>query len=670
MGRTSKNIIVIALVVALSAAISLTEFVAYNEMTSASSSTSSQQGGTPPEMPNNNSSNSESQNSQSQQPGASGQSDSNSTSEPPAKPDGDSSSGSTQSDPGANANNNNSSSSSEPPAKPEGDSSNTTNENNSGNNNSNSGQNSQDPSANSNGSQNQQDSSSNSNGGQAQNQSAPQMPSQQQTSSTDMPIKYSSLLTLEGLLLGLVLAYLFASGFNKRKFGETFKNKANIAVVILSGLLALSIFGLGSSLVLQKAISSNTSSQEQQGMPGAQQSSNVTYSAIKEITTNETVGDETFTSSTANENAILATGSITSTLTGTKIEKSGDSDGGDATSFYGNNSGILAKDGATLNVDGATINTNATGANGIFSYGGSATTQNSSSDGTTVNISNSKISTSKDNSGGIMTTGGGIMNARNLLINTSGTSSAAIRTDRGGGTVSVDGGTYTTTGKGSPSIYSTANVTVSNATLNAEASEGVCIEGKNTVNLENVTLTDSNTQLNGQSTTYKNIFLYQSMSGDADSGTSKFSAKNSKVTTNKGDTLYVTNTTAEFDLENNEFVNNDSTGNFLRVQADSWGKSGSNGGDVTLNLTNQKVSGNIVIDSISTLKMTLASSSYYEGAINTDNSAKSISLKLDSSSKLKLTEDCYVTSLENADSTNSNIDFNGFKLFVNGTAIN
>ena len=45
------------------------------------------------------------------------------------------------------------------------------------------------------------------------------------------------------------------------------------------------------------------------------------------------------------------------------------------------------------------------GANGVFSYGGSATTNNSTNDDTTINISNSKITTSKDNSGGIMAIG-------------------------------------------------------------------------------------------------------------------------------------------------------------------------------------------------------------------------------------------------------------------------
>ena len=144
-----------------------------------------------------------------------------------------------------------------------------------------------------------------------------------------------------------------------------------------------------------------------------------------------------------------------------------------------------------------------------------------------------------------------------------------------------------------------------------------------------------------------------------------FTAKNSTITTNKGDSFYITNTTATINLENNEIINNDSTGYFLRTQKDSWGNSGSNGGIVTLNLTNQKANGNIYIDSISTFTMNMVSSNY-EGTINKDDIAKSISIKLDSSSTIKLTGDSYITSLEDSDSTYSNIDLNGYKLYVNG----
>ena len=440
-----------------------------------------------------------------------------------------------------------------------------------------------------------------------------------------------------------------------------------IIVALLIGLGVLVYLTVGTNNNSQE----NVRSKEQTVMqPGGKSSTNIEYSAAKEITESEEITGENFESTSSDENAVLANGDIDVTLSDSVINKTGDSDGGDNTSFYGTNAAILAKGGANLTLKKITVTTNAKGANGVFSYGGSATTNNSSSDGTTINISDSTITTTKDNSGGIMTTGGGTMNAKNLTINTAGTSSAAIRTDRGGGTVNVDGGSYLTTGQGSPAVYSTADVTVSNATLEAKASEGLIIEGSNSITINNCTVIDTNNKLNGQSTTYKNIFLYQSMSGDAANGNAVFTAKDSNITTNKGDSFYVTNTTATINLTNNTILNNDESGYFLRAQKDSWGKSGSNGGNVTLNMTNQSVTGNIYIDSISTLNMNLTSNSYYEGAMNTENSAKSIALKLDSSSKIKLTGDTYVTSLEDADSSYCNIDFNGYKLYVNGTAIN
>ena len=404
------------------------------------------------------------------------------------------------------------------------------------------------------------------------------------------------------------------------------------------------------------------------GESNTNDNTSVSYSAVKEITTDEEIDGGEFSSSSSDENAILATGNINATLANITVKKTGDSDGGDSTSFYGTNSAILAKGGANLTIKNAEITTDATGANGVFSYGGSATTDNSASDGTTVNISDSTITTSKDNSGGIMTTGGGVMNAENLTITTAGTSSAAIRSDRGGGTVTVNKGTYKTTGKGSPTIYSTADITVKNATLLATASEGVVIEGKNSVTLENVKLTDTNNELNGQSTTYKNIFLYQSMSGDAASGEAEFTAKDSEIVTNKGDSFYVTNTTATIDLTNNTITNNDASGNFLRIQKDSWGNSGSNGGTVTLNMTNQKATGDIVVDEISSLTMNLTDGSSFKGAINNSNAGE-VTLKLDKTSTITLTGDTYVKSLENADTTNSNIDLNGYKLYVDGVEL-
>ena len=444
------------------------------------------------------------------------------------------------------------------------------------------------------------------------------------------------------------------------------KDKKNLLYIIIISVLVI-VLGVLWFLIISNNNSSNSNSgsNNSNGGPRMNNNSSATYSAVKEITKDEDITSGEYKSTNADENVISVSGEVKSTLSGITVSKSGDSDGGDNTSFYGTNSAIIAKGGANVTIKNANITTDATGANGVFSYGGSATTNNSSSDNTTINISDSTITTSKDNSGGIMTTGGGIMNVTNLTITTAGTSSAAIRSDRGGGTVTVNKGTYKTTGKGSPAIYSTADITVKNATLISTSSEGAIIEGKNSITLENVELTDTNNQLNGQSTTYKNIFLYQSMSGDAAEGKAVFTSKNSTITTNKGDSFYVTNTTAEINLENNKIINNDSTGNFLRIQKDSWGNSGSNGGTVILNLTNQEINGNIVVDSISKLTMKLSDGSTFKGTINNSNEGE-VSLTLDKSSSITLTGNTYIKSLTNTDSSNSNINLNGYKLYVNG----
>ena len=390
---------------------------------------------------------------------------------------------------------------------------------------------------------------------------------------------------------------------------------------------------------------------EQRGKTQKQSSAAPTdYAAANTLTQSAT--DAVYRSTNDSENAVLVSGDKV-TLTNATVDKTGDASGDNA-DFYGVNATVLAKDGAELTIEGAKITSNGAHANGVSSYG----------EGTTVEISDSTITTTGSTSGGLMTTGGGTMIANNLTVKTSGNSSAAIRSDRGGGTVIVNGGSYESGGVGSPAIYSTADITVNEATLTSTASEGVIVEGKNSVTLNGVTLTDTNTKHAGKSSTDKNIFLYQSMSGDASVGTALFAANDSTIVTNRGDTIYVTNTTAEIELKNNRLVNN-ANGALLRVEAAKWGTAGKNGGDVTLELENQKASGDIVIDALSTLAMKLEDGSAYTGAVNGANTAKSVVLTLEAGTKWVLTGDSYLSAL---DGDTSGIDLNGHTLYVGGVA--
>ena len=366
-----------------------------------------------------------------------------------------------------------------------------------------------------------------------------------------------------------------------------------------------------------------------------------------------TVSEE-YSSDADGGHAIEADGE-TASYSGMRVTKTGEADGDEA-DFYGENAAVFATNGASLTISDAVIDTDGTHANGVFSYG----------EGTTVNISHSVITTSGNCSGGLMTTGGGTMNASDLTIETSGRSSAAIRSDRGGGTVNVEGGYYTTSGTGSPVIYSTADITVSDAYLESTASQGVVVEGKNSVTLKDVTLTaDNNTKNSDKSDTYQAVMIYQSMSGDADTGTSSFTMEGGSLTNKNGDIFFVNNTACQISLKGAEIVNEDSDGVFLRAQAAGWGTEGSNGGKVSLTASGQSIDGDMIADQVSALNLYLKDQSSYAGAINTEGAAGSVYVEIESGSTWTLTGDSYITALTCGEDA---IDLNGYTLYVNGQA--
>lgn len=386
--------------------------------------------------------------------------------------------------------------------------------------------------------------------------------------------------------------------------------------------------------------------------PGGSSSASVSYSGATTFSADTTASDATYNSSTGGQNALLVSGG-TVNLNKITVTKSGD-ESSENSDFYGTNAGILAYENGKVIIGDATISTGGAHANAVFAYGSGA-----------IEISNSTINTTGNNSGGVMVTGGGTLKATDLTVETAGNSSAAIRSDRGGGTMTIVNGEYKTNGVGSPAIYSTADVNVKGAKLEATVSEGVVIEGANSVALEETTVESTNTQLNGKSETYKNIFIYQSMSGDADEGVGTFTAKDSTLTSNKGEQFFVTNTSAVINLENNTY-NSDSESLFLLAQASAWGTSGKNGGNVSLNLMNDEVKGDMQFDDISSLTLNLSGGSYLRGMMV--GGTKNVKIS-DASSVWVLEGDVELEFLEDADTTFQNIYSNGHTLKVNGEVV-
>ena len=339
----------------------------------------------------------------------------------------------------------------------------------------------------------------------------------------------------------------------------------------------------------------------------------------------------------------------TATYDNVSVDKTGDADG-DKADFYGTNAAVYAENGADLTITNSYIHSNGAHANAVFSYG----------EDTKVNISDSYIETESNNSGGIMVTGGGTLNAENLVVDTKGGSSAAIRSDRGGGTMTVTGGEYKSYGSGSPAIYSTADITVNDADLYSDISQAVVVEGKNSVTLNNVKAVGKNTKKNSdKSDRYQAVMIYQSMSGDASEGKGVFTMNGGSLESMNEGMFYVTNTVAEINLDNVDLIQ--ATDDLLRIEKAGWGNDGSNGGQVTVNANNQTLKGVITVDSISNLNLIMTGSSTFEGSI--DNSGE-VYVELDDNAVWTLTADTAITSLTcDADA----IDLNGYKLMVDGT---
>ena len=159
--------------------------------------------------------------------------------------------------------------------------------------------------------------------------------------------------------------------------------------------------------------------------------------------------------------------------------------------------------------------------------------------------------------------------------------------------------------------------------------------------------------------------IYQSMSGDADTGLAKFTANGGNISNTNGDIFFVNNTATDITLSGVDIVNNGG-GVFLRAAAAGWGREGENGGKVNLTTSAQKIDGDMLVDDISILNLYLKDGSVFTGAINPDGASGDVYVELTDGSKWTLTADSNIKSLTcDADS----IDLNGYKLYVAGAEV-
>ncbi len=435
----------------------------------------------------------------------------------------------------------------------------------------------------------------------------------------------------------------------------------SLSVCICAGLVSCGGTGNKETVTLTTAQSATTGLSAESARQDSQSESQVqTTEAVQSLYGNseqfgalvladsDSIIGGTYTATGTDESVMEISGTAKASVASSVLKKTdGGASGADDASFTGLNAAVRVYDSAELELTDCEIDSTAENATGVFAY-----------DNGVVRISDSVINVTGGGAGGVQVAGGGTLIGSNLTVTSS--SKAAIRSDRGGGMMTLVGGTYTSTGtNGCPAIYSTADISVADAVCISENSRAVIIEGKNSVSLSDCTLT-GNDQSTKEGSIKANVLLYQSASGDAENGVSVFTMEDGSMECLSGAMFCCTNTSSVINLNNAELkLSTDES--LLIVSAGRWGKDGSNGGNCTLNAENQTLEGSITVDEISSLAMNLTSSDF-TGYISGDGD---VTVSLDGSSTWTLTGDSYISSFSG---DIESVNLNGYTLYVNGEA--
>ncbi len=358
---------------------------------------------------------------------------------------------------------------------------------------------------------------------------------------------------------------------------------------------------------------------------------------------------QVYTATKTDESGVLVNDGGSLTLENSKITTSGNTSSQENSSFFGLNAGVLAKSGSAIILNNCTVYTSGTGANGVFATG----------KGSSVILNNDSIICLREGGHGVDATLEGSLTLNNVYINTSGAHGAAISTDRGGGTIVVNGGEAIASGEDSPGLYSTGTITVSNSIIKGAGSEAAVIEGANTITLTNTNLTAS------KGTRDRGVFIYQSMSGDAIGNKGVFSMTGGSLEwpSATGPLFYISNTTGIINLSRVNITN--SSPILIKAAADVWGNAGSNGGNVVLTAENQLLTGKIISDDHSSVSISLKNKSVLKGSIN------KAAITIDGTSTWVVTGDSYLTTLSDkvgiSGTTITNIKGNGHTVYYDSS---
>lgn len=370
-----------------------------------------------------------------------------------------------------------------------------------------------------------------------------------------------------------------------------------------------------------------------------------------------------FASASAGENALRIAG-VTVSLHEIQVEKTAGASA--ETAADGDGAALLVTGGAQATIRGAKISASVPGSQGAVGSGAD----------TVLQLTDSSITTTGDRADGLQTADGATVTAASVTVTTAGDDSAAVRA--GSGTLVLQGGVYTSGGIHAPAIYAGGTVSAQDATLTANNSEVLVLEGGQTLTLENCAVRGNmNGELDAaEAQELYNVRIYQTGDLADRQDIASLVMRGGSLSSGSGDLFYLTNVRCRLQLSGVS-IEDAGSGVLLRVAgndgASGWGQAGSNGALAEILAEDQTLEGDIVVDSISTMSLTLSGNSTLTGAIRVvDNAAggspaaENAVVEIGPGCLWSLTGDSTVSSLEN----NGTIRYNGHTItLADGTVL-
>lgn len=349
------------------------------------------------------------------------------------------------------------------------------------------------------------------------------------------------------------------------------------------------------------------------------------------------------------QSCLLALDQSAVTVDQAVLSKKGDPTVFDNALKYGLNAALVAAPGSTVNVLGTTINTSALGAGGVAVNGLNAS----------ATLTSSNISTTGPNSpvffagfqGQLKVTAG---------TQTSTADGSTIFVPRASSTIQADNLTCQTAGNLAPIVRASGIFTASGLNANATNSVFAQIEPGGAVNISSSRFTAGARQ---SDTGYQAVFVFDNQDktqkqepGHLALNTCEWMINPTSPAVQNGWNFLVDSCSAEISLTKNTITQVPQCAKVMK-------------GNLLLALASQTLSGPIVGDEDSRIEITMVDGSNFTGSINADNACPKVNLHMDATSTLALTGDLYLTEFNNANGSNSNVQTNGYHIYVEGKQV-